>query len=205
MTCVLRVSGLGKRAGRQWLLRDVSFEVTAGETVSVTGPNGAGKSTLLQLVAGVMPPDRGVVSLVASGVHAHLGYLSAAVLPPSHLSVRELLALVAGVKRVAAPSTQWLSELGIAEFVDRSFDSLSTGQVWRACFAAALVGDPCLLVLDEPFAGLDTPSIDVTLNHLRVARQRGVAILAALHDTALLAPHRVLRLEGGRLVDTELR
>jgi ABC-type multidrug transport system ATPase subunit len=152
------------------VLRGLSLRVDDGEIVCVFGENGAGKSTLLKIVAGVIDADSGHVAGVT---RREIGYVpeAADVLP--ELTPRELVRLVAALKRVHPPD----GDLGLAVEMDRPLGSLSLGQRRRACLLAALVGEPRLLILDEPTNGLDAGGLEVLTRTLE-----GRTCLLATHD-----------------------
>lgn len=200
---------------------EVTLEVADGETVALLGPNGAGKSTLLSVVAGMVRPDRGHVSLggrTLTEVGGRGGWVpphdrKVALLAQDpllfpHLSVLDNVAFGPrsrgarrGVAREAARG--WLQDVGIAELADRRPATLSGGQAQRAAVARALATEPRLLLLDEPLAALDVavaPALRQTLR--RVLEDRTAVVVT--HDVldALLLADRVVVLEAGRVVET---
>jgi len=205
---LLRVASISKRLGGRWVLREVEFDCPEGAVACVSGPNGAGKTTLLRIVAGVIEPDGGAVELdgaILSGRHAaarrRLGYVPEAADPPGYLTVEELLALVAALKCARPLDSALRERLGVDALAHQRIERLSLGERRRACLAAALVGNPAALVLDEPSNGLDADGAQTLVDLLRELRAAGTAILLASHDQELieaLADHRY-RLAGGRL------
>jgi molybdate transport system ATP-binding protein len=199
---------------------DVAFEVADAEVLAVLGPNGAGKSTLLRVLAGLLPPDGGRVAVdgttwddVAAGVHvpAHrrpLGMVFQDHLLFPHLSVRENVAFgprTRGVPRAAArrAADGWIERVGLAGLGDRRPGQLSGGQAQRAALARALVGDPALLLLDEPLSALDARTRLSVRAELRrhLAGFRGSTVLVT-HDPvdAMALADRVLVVEDGAVV-----
>lgn len=196
---------------------DVTFSLSAGETVAVMGPNGAGKSTLLGVLAGLVRADHGSAALNGQTLYDDDGWLPPharniallaqdALLFP-HLSVLENVAFgprCAGVPRSAAKDTahRWLQEVDAADLADRRPASLSGGQAQRVAVARALAAEPHLLLLDEPLAALDisvAPMLRRTLR--RVLEGRSAVIVT--HDIvdALLLADRVVIIDGGRIVE----
>jgi ABC-type multidrug transport system ATPase subunit len=205
----LLVDEVHKRLGGRPVLVDVSFQCGAGSITVLAGPNGAGKSTLLRIVGGVLEPDRGVVEIDGQSVvgrrvraRARLGYVPEAADPPGHLSVDELLALVAALKHTTVPERAARERLGIAHLGSQGIDRLSLGERRRTCLAAALIGDPSVLVLDEPTNGLDLDGIALLEQLLGEARDTGTAILLATHDRDFAArlATSTLALDRGRLM-----
>jgi ABC-2 type transport system ATP-binding protein len=183
----LQVSNLRKRLGGKRVLDRISLELDGG-ALAVLGKNGCGKTTLLRIIAGVLPADSGTVSLGGGGKPAArerqaLGYVPEAADPPSHLTVDELLALVAALRRAPALDADLGRRLGLDGTAGQRIGSLSLGQRRRACLGAALVGSPWLLVLDEPTNGLDPGGVELLAELLRDQARRG-AVLLATHDLA---------------------
>jgi ABC-type multidrug transport system ATPase subunit len=181
----LRVVDLGKSLGGRRVLDRVAFDLDGG-ALAVVGANGCGKTTLLRVVAGVLPPDEGAVLLHGkplAGQRAALGYVPEAADPPAHLTVAELLALCASLRRAPALAPARAARLGLDAIAGQRLGSLSLGQRRRACLGAALVGDPWLLVLDEPGNGLDPDGQALLVELLGEHARRG-AVLCATHDLA---------------------
>src|SRR3954471_1677425 len=212
---------LGARVvvGRGSLALDVEVDVADGEVLAVLGPNGAGKSTLLRLLAGLLPPDAGSVVLDGStvwdddGVHvpAHrrdLGMVFQDHLLFPHLSVTDNVAFglrTRGVRKAAARAAAagWLARVGLADFGNRRPGQLSGGQAQRAALARALVGDPRVLLLDEPLSALDARTRLTVRAELRrhLAAFAGSTVLVT-HDPvdAMALADRVVVVEDGRVV-----
>jgi molybdate transport system ATP-binding protein len=202
------------------LALEVPVEVADGEVLAVLGPNGAGKSTLLRVLAGLLRPDDGRVTVdgdtwddAAAGTHlpAHrrsLGVVFQDALLFPHLSVGENVAFglrSRGVGKHARTATAgaWLARVGLGELGDRRPASLSGGQAQRAALARALVGDPALLLLDEPLSALDARTrltVRAELRH-HLGDFPGSTVLVT-HDPvdALTLADRVVVVEEGRVV-----
>jgi len=200
------------------LLVDVDLTVADGEVLAVLGPNGAGKSTVLRVLAGLLVPDGGQVVVGADvwdddGVHlpAHdrpLGMVFQDHLLFPHLSVRDNVAFglrTRGVRRAAARATAdgWLERVGLDGFGDRRPTQLSGGQAQRAALARALVGEPRLLLLDEPLSALDARTRLTVRAELRrhLADFGGCTVLVS-HDPvdAMALADRVVVVEDGTVV-----
>ncbi len=206
----LLLKDLKKRFGGREVLRGATLDAARGDRVALLGPNGTGKSTLLAIVAGLIEPDAGEVlldgiSLLGREVRARarLGYVPESADAPPHLTVAELLALVAALKRAPSPPPDLLDHLGIPPLLDQLLGSLSLGQRRRACLAAALVGDPALLVLDEPTNGLDPPGTAALSTLIRARAASGSMALIATHDLAFVDSIEARRttLTDGRIND----
>ena len=206
---MLSVEQVCKWLGGRRVVDEVSFDCVGGDAVAVVGVNGAGKSTLLAMIGGVLTPDKGAILVDGHSIVGHrarsrhrLGYVPEAANPPSHLRVSELLRLVAALKAAAPLSDAMQQRLGLEEVAHQRIGSLSLGERRRACLGAALIGDPALLVLDEPTNGLDDAGVAELAAVLVERRDAGAAIVVATHDltfaTSLNA--KTLRLRAGRTV-----
>jgi len=183
--------GIEKRFGAVRALRGIDLEMAAGQTVAVIGPNGAGKSTLLRIVAGLVRPTAGELSIGGkpgggSGPgRARVGYIGHATLLYPELSARENLIFAARLYAVADPAKradELLAEEGLSEVADRRAGTFSRGLCQRLAIARAIVHDPPLVVLDEPFTGLDRRSSDRLAERLRALHDDGRSALLVTHD-----------------------
>ena len=201
---------------------DIEFSVPAGEVMAVLGPNGAGKSTALHVVTGLVRPDSGLVRLgdrvltdTGAGVNVathdrRVGLLLQDPLLFPHLSAADNVAFAPRAQRRGRAAAReralhWLREVGAGEFADRKPRELSGGQAQRVAIARALAGEPDVLLLDEPMAGLDVAVAAAIRAVLRrvLARDGRSAMLVThdLLDVVTLADH-VLILEDGRVAET---
>jgi ABC-2 type transport system ATP-binding protein len=195
VTTAVSASGLGKRYGAVWALRDCDLELPAGRVIALVGPNGAGKTTLLQLASGLIRPTTGSVALFdelapaeSPRALAQLGYVAQDHPVYRRFRVRDLLHLGSALnERWDQPlAERWLADLGIP--LDRLAGRLSGGQQAQVALALALAKRPRLLILDEPVASLDP-----------LARREFMQTLMAtvVEDdlTVLLSSHNVSELE----------
>ncbi|WP_245913752.1 ATP-binding cassette domain-containing protein [Nannocystis exedens] len=204
---VLEMLGVRKRLGTRIVLGHIDLRCAAGEVVLLLGENGAGKSTLLRIAAGLVEPDRGSVTVAGAALDGGtagrraLGYAPDTADAFPDLGVRELLALVAAIKRAPLPSPQLCARLGLTAVMDQRMRTLSFGQVKRTYLAAATIGAPPLWILDEPSNGLDPEggALVATLLHEHAAA--GGAALVATNDARFvgLCPGRTVRLMDGAL------
>ena len=203
MTAAIEVRGLGKRRGARWVVDEVSFAIAPGEIVALVGGNGAGKSTTLAMIAGALAIDRGWVAIAGatSGTRRRVGYVPEGADPPGHLTGAELWALVGGLRGGAAVAPEVHAALALDAVADRPFAKMSLGQRRRACLAAALIGAPPALVLDEPDNGLDVAALAALATLVTAAAAAGAGVVIATHDPAVHAElaTRVLRMHDGRL------
>ena len=207
---VVQVRGLHKRFGPVRALAGLDFDVPAGGVLAVVGPNGAGKSTLLRILAGLVRPSAGSVRIAAADgdrrrARAAVGYLGHATFLYPNLTARENLLFAArlhGVARPAARADALLAEQGLAALADRPAGALSRGQAQRLAIARGLVHDPPVVLLDEPFTGLDPTSADRLAERVRALAAAGRAVVLVTHDLARAAQlgDRALLLVRGRIV-----
>jgi len=201
------LTGIAKAYGRRRALAGVTLEVAAGEAVLLVGRNGAGKTTLLRIATGFLDPDSGTVAIAGLAMasqrakaQAQLGYLPEHAPAPPELTVREHLRLRARQKGVR----DWeraMQAAAVASEADRRIGTLSKGFRQRVGLADALLGEPPLLVLDEPTSGMDPIQTRELRDHLAaVASSR--ALLVSSHAVADLEPlaTRVAVLADGVLV-----
>jgi ABC-type multidrug transport system ATPase subunit len=191
------------------VLDGVSAEFGGGRVAVITGANGAGKSTLLRIVAGVLAPDRGYVELASdervlrgAAMRRRMGYVPEAADPPGHLSGAELWGLVRALRGAAPLSADLRAQLGVDALADKRIERMSLGERRRTCLAAALIGDPAALVLDEPTNGLDAAGAADLETLVRERAAAGAAVIVATHDAAFAAAvgDDGWRLEAGALL-----
>jgi ABC-type multidrug transport system ATPase subunit len=173
---VISCEGLGKRYGRQWVLRRVSLELESGSCLLVTGSNGSGKSTLLKLLAGLEPASEGSVATTFDR-RAEMGYAAADLRLYPDLSGREHVVFSSEMRGL--PRNEGLLErVGLADKADEPTGNYSTGMRVRLKLALALQGKPLALLLDEPGAGLDESGRALLDEIVAEQRGRGVVIIA---------------------------
>jgi ABC-2 type transport system ATP-binding protein len=209
----LEVRGVGMRFGEREALRDVSFEVAAGELLAIIGPNGAGKTTLLSILAGILRPTAGDV--VQTGAETgsgrpgaaggRIGWVPQQTAVYEKLSVAENLRLFARLERLADPQAEVDRMLEQTDLVDRADDELgqlSGGNRQRVNIAVGLLGDPIVLLLDEPSASLDPRQRQRLWRFISGLADRGTGVVFATHDIAEAERHaqRVLVLADGELL-----
>ena len=198
---------VAKNYGRVPAVRGVDLHITPGETVALLGPNGAGKSTTLDMVLGLARPDRGRVSLFgmppqdAVQAGAVGGMLQTGSLI-GFVSVRELVAMVASLYPHPLDVDEVMRLTGTDDLARRPADKLSGGQSQRVRFALALVGNPELLVLDEPTAALDVEARRDFWSIMRGITNQGKTVIFATHylEEADAYADRIVLMARGRVV-----
>jgi heme exporter protein A len=179
---VIRARRLEKRYGDKRVLRGVEFEVARGGFLLVTGPNGSGKTTLLRLCAGLATPSGGELHVGAE--RAQLGYLAHEPLVYRELTALENLDLYGRLYRVPERRERTgmlLERFGLWDVRHQRADSYSRGMLQRLALCRALLHEPELLVLDEPYSGLDEEGATLLDAELEERRAR-VACVLATHD-----------------------
>ncbi len=201
MSAVLSVRALAKRYGELEALRDVSFDLAAGETVAVIGPNGAGKTTLLSIVAGIQQPSTGSVSRGAR----EIGWAPQQPALYAKLSVAENLELFARLEKLADPAAavrRMLTQTGLTDRASEPVGRLSGGNRQRVNVALGLIADPPVLALDEPSASLDPAQRERLWAFIAGLSSAGTAVLFSTHSVEEARRHadRLLVLADGRLL-----
>jgi manganese/iron transport system ATP-binding protein len=192
MAPILQVSNLTVSYNGSPALEGVSFDVEAGERVAVAGPNGSGKSTLFKAIAGLLHPAAGSVQTAG----AEIGYVS----QRSEVDWRFPVTVYDVVMMGRIAKIGWLrwqrprdreivrrslAEVGMADLAGRQIGELSGGQQQRVFIARALAQNATILLMDEPFSGVDAPSQEAILEILDRLRDQGVTVLVSTHDLNL--------------------
>ncbi|MES2210004.1 MAG: ABC transporter ATP-binding protein [Chloroflexota bacterium] len=183
----LHVAGVTKVFGGTVALWDVDLRCRSGELIAIRGANGSGKTTLLAIIAGLVSPSRGRVDWATTppGLPIRIGLLGHATHLFDHLTPVENVVLAARLaRRDASTALALLELLGVAEFSGRRTGTLSTGIRRRVGLARALATNPDVLLVDEPFAGLDQPAAELVAGVLADAREHGRLVVIATHDDA---------------------
>ncbi|WP_433182939.1 ATP-binding cassette domain-containing protein [Actinoallomurus sp. CA-150999] len=188
----MRFDQVAFRYGRRapWVLHDVTLTVPRGRIIEVNGRNGAGKSTLLRLVAGVAPPVRGSVT----GRPPAVGYAPERFPAGQPFTARAYLGHMAAARGVpAARIGEWAERLGFTELLDVRLPDLSKGSAHKAGLIQALLAAPGLLVLDEPFAGLDARTRAALPGLLAELTSAGSSVVLSDHQGDLREVPGVMR------------
>jgi iron complex transport system ATP-binding protein len=213
---ILDAAEISVRRGRRTILDRVSLHAVSGEFIAVIGANGAGKSTLLSVLAGLLKADTGAVTLDGISIHSLSGLKLAqrrAYLPQNPrcewpISVERLVALgltpalpaFGGLPASFEPLiSQALDACDLVDHREQPATTLSGGELARAMLARALVGNPDVLIVDEPIAGLDPKHALDTARRLHVLAKSGKLVIAAVHDLTLAARYatRIFALGDG--------
>jgi ABC-2 type transport system ATP-binding protein len=208
----LEIDAVSKRYGDVVALREMTFDVRAGELFGFVGSNGAGKTTTMRIALGVLASDSGAVrwdgERITLQTRRHIGYMpEERGLYPKMKVVDQLvyLARLHGMSAKAAKDSAmaWTERLGVAGRRDDEVQKLSLGNQQRVQLAAALVHNPTILVLDEPFSGLDPVAVDVMSQVLREKADEGVPVVFSSHQLDLVERlcDRVGIVRAGQMVE----
>jgi ABC-2 type transport system ATP-binding protein len=208
---VLELQGLTRRYGDLVALDDLSFTVAEDQRFGFVGPNGAGKTTAMRIILGVLTPDAGEVRWrgqpMNDEIRKHIGYLPEERGLYPKMRVRDQLEYFARLHGLPAPEAgdaagYWIERLGVADRADDRVEALSLGNQQRVQLAAALVHNPEVLVLDEPFSGLDPVGVDVLAEVLADRAADGIPVIFSSHQLELVERlcEAVAIINRGRLV-----
>lgn len=202
----LTISALTQEFDGRSVFRNLDFRFD-GPRGSITGPNGSGKSTLLRIAAGLLTPTEGNTTLSIAGsavpkdaVRDVVGLVAPDVHLYDDLSPRENLEFLARTRCMTSDKSaisRALEEVGLADRADDTVESLSSGLRRRACFAAALVHHPVLLLLDEPFTNLDEDGARMVRQVIEAHSERGMVLIAT--NNPVEAELAEVKLDLGRL------
>ncbi len=215
----LVMQNLGKRYGKRWVVKDVSFSVEQGQVVGLLGPNGAGKTTSFYMVVGLVNMDKGRVTLgkmdlskyaMHERARAGIGYLPQEASIFRKLSIEDnILAILQTRKELTSTEQGQELEKLIGEFhlehVRKSLGmSVSGGERRRCEIARALAADPKFILLDEPFAGVDPISVSDIKEVIMTLKNRGIGVLITDHnvrDTLAICEKAYIVSEGAIIAD----
>lgn len=211
---MLKAKGIVKQVGPKTILQGINLEIRAGECVAILGPNGAGKSTLLKILATLMKPSAGIVYLDGKDawkspeqVRGKIGLISHQSLLYDNLTARENLLFygkMLGLTDLDQRVSQLLKEVGLLLSANEQVRNFSRGMQQRLALARAILHNPPLLFLDEPFTGLDQQGIGLLNNVIGQAKTKGTTLIMVTHsfEEGLAFSDRVLVLNKGGLVYT---
>jgi heme exporter protein A len=205
---VIMTHGLGRRFGGRRAVSDVTLSLGAGDCLALFGPNGAGKTTLLRMLAGLLRPTEGsgeVAGVVLPGgatLRGAIGYISHASMLYGALSARENVELTAklfGMRNAREAAKQALERMELPDRSDTPVRLLSRGMQQRVTIARATVHSPRVVLLDEPFTGLDDSGSAALGAHLAALRASGTTMVLVTHqipEGLALATHAAIMREG---------
>jgi ABC-2 type transport system ATP-binding protein len=204
---VASLEGVSKKYGEVCALRNVNFNVSAGQVVALLGPNGAGKTTAIKLLLGLMQPNSGETRVFGGDpTHPQNRMRTGAMLQvgkvPETLRVREHIDLFSSYYPNPLPLAEVLAAAGLEKLCDRKFGDLSGGQRQRTLFALAICGNPDLLFLDEPTVGLDVEARRTLWEEIRRLVDLGKTVLLTTHylEEADALADRIAVIDQGQII-----
>jgi ABC-2 type transport system ATP-binding protein len=186
----LRVEHVSKRFGDFTAVEDLSFEVRAGRVFGFLGPNGAGKTTTIRMIVGITAPDEGRVELFGSTISNELqnriGYLPEERGLYKKMKILDQLRYFAALKGVAQAEADkridfWLARMNLSDWKKKKTIDLSKGMQQKVQFISAVLHDPDLLILDEPFSGLDPVNVEFMIDVIAELKTRDKTIIFSTH------------------------
>ncbi len=208
-TFAVRLQRVTKTFGETAAVRDLDLEIPTGSVYGFIGPNGSGKTTTIRMILRIFQPDSGTIEVLGTDrgdcADSRVGYLPEERGLYRRMKVRELLRYYARLKgfRNCDPEIEfWLQRLGAADWSARRIESLSKGMSQKIQFISAVVARPQLLILDEPFSGLDPVNLELLREAILEIRSRGTTIIFSTHemDVAERMCERVFMIHRGRKV-----
>jgi ABC-2 type transport system ATP-binding protein len=187
----IHLARVSKRFGSHLAVDDLSLDVPAGSVYGFIGPNGSGKTTTLRMILHILLPDSGHIEVFGDPrtdiARDKIGYLPEERGLYKKMKVRRLLRYYGELKGrsrkfVDSEINRWIDQMSLGGWLDRPVETLSKGMAQKVQFIAAVISRPDLLILDEPFSGLDPVNADVLRDAIRTIRQQGTTILFSTHD-----------------------
>ena len=185
----VEISDVTKSFGALTAVDDLSLAVPEGSVYGFIGPNGSGKTTTMRMITGIFYPDRGAIHVFGKQISRArsqwIGYLPEERGLYRRMAVRPLLEFngeLRGGRKVTAEVNGWLERLNLSQWASQKVQTLSKGMSQKVQFIAAVVPEPRLLILDEPFSGLDPVSADFIRSAVLDLRRRGVTVILSTHD-----------------------
>jgi ABC-2 type transport system ATP-binding protein len=187
----IHLARVSKRFGSHLAVDDLSLDVPAGSVYGFIGPNGSGKTTTLRMILHILLPDSGHIEVFGDPrtdiARDKIGYLPEERGLYKKMKVRRLLRYYGELKGrsrkfVDSEINRWIDQMSLGVWLDRPVETLSKGMAQKVQFIAAVISRPDLLILDEPFSGLDPVNADVLRDAIRTIRQQGTTILFSTHD-----------------------
>ncbi len=205
---MFEVKNLLKRYGNFNAVDDLSFEVYQGDVFGLLGPNGAGKTTTIRTIMDILKPDAGTVSVLGQppgAARSRIGYLPEERGLYRDLKVLDVLIYLAELKGTSRATAHqraltWLERVELADWAERKVKDLSRGMQQKLQFVASLVHDPELLILDEPFQGLDPVNVELLKGLIRELQREGKTLALSAHQMNLVEAlcDRILLINQGK-------
>jgi ABC-2 type transport system ATP-binding protein len=194
MHAAIAIGGVTKRFNGLIAVDDLDLEVPSGSLYGFIGPNGSGKSTTLRMIMHILLPDQGQIEILGQretrAAHDRVSYLPEERGLYRRMSVRRLLRYFASLKGARQPELDrsidhWLERMGLSAWIDKKVDALSKGMAQKVQFIATVLNRPDLLILDEPFTGLDPVNAEVLKDAVLDLKRAGTTVVFSTHDMSV--------------------
>ena len=187
----VEINGVSKSFGSHLAVSDLDLSVPEGSVYGFIGPNGSGKTTTIRMILHIIHPDKGSIEVMGkAGTRAandRIGYLPEERGLYKKMTVNRLLLYYATIKRLERQDAKeqtdvWLERMGLAEWKNRKIEALSKGMAQKIQFIATVISRPKLVILDEPFSGLDPVNLDVIRQAILALKEQGTTVIFSTHD-----------------------
>ena len=192
--CAVSLRGVSKTFGKVRAVSELSLEVPAGSIYGFIGPNGSGKTTSLRMILRILLPDEGQIEVLgqnwARAANDRIGYLPEERGLYKKMTVRRVLLYYAALKGMSGRAAReamsyWLKKAELEGWANRKIEELSKGMAQKIQFISTVIARPELLILDEPFSGLDPVNLEVLRSAILELRREGVTIIFSTHDMSM--------------------
>ena len=187
----ITIRGVTKRYGHHLAVDNLSLSVPKGSLYGFIGPNGSGKTTTIRMIMNILLPDEGEISVLGesttSTARDRVSYLPEERGLYKKMTVRRVLRYYGQLKGVRQPQLDqtigtWIERMGLSDWLDKKIDALSKGMAQKVQFIAAVVGSPEILILDEPFSGLDPVNAEALKEAVLDLKRNGTTVVFSTHD-----------------------
>jgi len=189
---LIELSNVSKTYGKHVAVNDLSLSVPRGSVYGFIGPNGSGKTTTLRMIMNILPPDTGKLLVFGEQLKStscdRIGYMPEERGLYKRMKVRELLIFMGGLKNGKDLKTKvddWLERLELSAWANKKVETLSKGMSQKVQFIATVVAEPDLIILDEPFTGLDPINTEVIKDAILELQTKGTTVVFSTHDMAM--------------------
>ncbi|MFT3693433.1 MAG: ATP-binding cassette domain-containing protein [Kofleriaceae bacterium] len=213
----LVVDHIVKKFGNHTAVDGISFSVPAGKIFGILGPNGAGKSTTMRMINDIIMPDSGTVTILGKykpgpEAAAHIGYLPEERGLYPKMKVKDMVTFMGELRGLSvtdakARASKWLERLGLVQWLNNKVQDLSKGMQQKVQFATALIHEPELVILDEPWSGLDPINAEVLREVVEEIRAQGRTVMFSTHQmeqAEKICDHVCIIARGKKVLDGDL-
>ena len=214
---MLKVNHISKSYGSIKAINDLSFEVSEGEIFGLLGVNGAGKTTTFRMIVGLLEPDDGTITLNSKNIDYDItddiGFLTEERSLFIKMSVLEQILFYGNLKGLDNKEIEkrldyWLDRLKITEYKNEKIKNLSKGNQQKIQFIAAVINEPKLLILDEPFTGLDPFNVEILMQALREMAKKGTIVIFSSHrmeHVEMFCDRLLILVKGDKVLEGSLK